>query len=237
MSLDLLAIAAHPDDVEITCGGTVIKAVDAGKKVGIIDLTRGEMGTYGTADQRLEEAQAAAKIMGVSMRENLSLPDSALDSDPDAKVKIAARIREYRPTAVLLPYRDGQRHPDHRVTADLAYDAIYLSGLKKAPLDGEPFRPKKIIYASSYIETIHSFFVDVSAQYERKVEAVRAYKSQSSGFTSDKKIFKPGNDIFELMDIYHRKYGIGVGVRYAEAFVVTESILIDDITAMPVQSI
>lgn len=237
MKLDLLAIAAHPDDAEITCGGTIIKASDAGKKTGILDLTRGELGTMGTPQERTRDASEAARILGLAVRDNLELPDSGFEVNNENIEKLAAFIRSNRPATVILPYPDRQRHPDHRRAAILGYDACYLAGLKKASLGGEPYRPHKIVYASSYIEISHSFFVDISDQFECKKQAVAAHRSQFDGSEQSRQIFKPGNDIFELMEIYHRKYGIEVGCRYAEAFYTVEPVLIPDLTGMAVRSI
>lgn len=237
MKLDVLAIAAHPDDVEITCGGTMIKLADLGKKTGVLDLTEGEMGTMGTPAERLEDAADSAKIMNLSMRENLHLPDAALESARENRLKIAQVIRNYRPQLVILPYRENQRHPDHRIASILGYDACFLAGLKKAALQGKPFRPHKIIFTTSFLEIPHTFFVDISEQFERKHEAVAAFRSQFNGSAQSRQIFKPGNDIFELMNTYCRKYGIEVGCIYAEAFYIPESILIDDPTEMKVRSI
>ncbi|MCX6827121.1 MAG: bacillithiol biosynthesis deacetylase BshB1, partial [candidate division Zixibacteria bacterium] len=143
IKLDVLAIAAHRDDVEITCGGTIIKLVDKGKKVGILDLTEGEMGTRGTAKERGIEAEKAAKIMGLSFRHNLQLPDAGVEVNYENKLKIAQVIKDTRPELVILPYW-VQRHPDHLSASLLGYDACYLAGLKKLKLNGEPHRPRKI---------------------------------------------------------------------------------------------
>ena len=237
MMLDVMAIMAHPDDAEITCGGTLIKLADRGRKTGVIDLTEGEMGTLGTPAERLRDAEKAADILGLAVRENLHMPDSALDVTTDNKLKIAALIRTHRPQTVILPLPEDQRHPYHRQAALLGYDACFLAGLAKAKLSGQPHRPRKIIYASSFIEVTHSFFVDISEQFERKKQAVAAYTSQFDGSEQSRRIFKPGNDIFELIDVYHRKYGIEVGCRYAEAFRTVEPVLIEDPTTLPVQSI
>jgi bacillithiol biosynthesis deacetylase BshB1 len=236
IKLDVLAIAAHRDDVEITCGGTIIKLIDNGKKTGILDLTEGEMGTKGTAEDRGREAEEAARIMGLSFRHNLKLPDAGIEVNRENKLKIAQIIRDTRPELVILPYW-LQRHPDHLSASLLGYDACFLAGLKKLQLDGEPHRPRKIIYTSSFRETRHSFFVDITAQMERKLAAVAAYKSQFDGTPSSREIYKPGVDIFEFMSVTAKHYGYTVGVQYAEAFVIKESILIDDPSDMPVRSI
>jgi bacillithiol biosynthesis deacetylase BshB1 len=236
LKLDVLAIAAHRDDIEITCGGTIIKLVDRGKRVGILDLTEGEMGTKGTAEERGMEAKEAAKIMGVAFRANLRLPDAGVEVNRENKLKIAQAIRDTKPELVILPYWT-QRHPDHLSASLLGYDACFLAGLKKLDLDGEPHRPRKIIYTASYREGPHSFFVDVTEQFERKLKAVAAYKSQFDGTPSAREIYKPGVDIFEYMTTAARHYGHKVDVKYAEAFSIKENILIDDPLAMPVRSI
>jgi len=236
--LDILAIAAHRDDVEITCGGTIIKMVDTGKKAGILDLTQGEMGTKGTADDREREADDAAEIMGLSFRQNLKLPDSNVEVNRDNKLKIARVIRDTQPELVILPFW-LQRHPDHLYAMQLGYDACYLAGLKKLEIDGngEPFRPRKIIYSSSFRDVRHSFYVDITDQLDRKLKAVRAYKSQFDGSKQSKEIFKPGVDIFNYMSVTAMHYGHQVGVKFAEAFSIKENILIDDPSVMPVKSI
>jgi len=236
IKLDVLAIAAHRDDIEITCGGTIIKLTDKGKRIGILDLTEGEMGTKGTAEERGAEAKEAAKIMGVTCRANLRLPDAAVEVNQENKLKIAQVIKDTRPDMVILPYW-VQRHPDHLSTSLLGYDACFLAGLKKLDLEGEPHRPRKIIYTSSFRDSQHSFFVDVTEQFERKLKAVAAYKSQFDGTPSSREIYRPGVDIFEYMTITARHYGHKVGVKYAEAFAIKESILIDDPCEMPVRSI
>jgi len=234
--LDVLAIMAHRDDIEITCGGTIIKLTDKGKKVGVLDLTQGEMGTKGTAQDRAREAAVAADLMGLAWRDNLSLPDANVEVNRENKIKIAKIIRQIKPHLVILPYW-VQRHPDHLSACLLGYDACYLAGLKKLDIGGKPFRPWKIIYSSSFRDVRHSFFVDVSKQFQRKLKSVRAYKSQFDGSPQSKEIFKPGVDIFEYMTVTAKYYGQMVGVQYAEVYSIKENILIDDPSEMPVRSI
>ncbi len=234
--LDVLAIAAHRDDVEITCGGTIIKLTDKGKKVGILDLTQGEMGTKGTAVERERDSVEAAHVMNLAWRGNLNFPDAQIEVNLKNKKIIASVIRKFAPDTVILPYW-VQRHPDHLSAHLLGYDACFLAGLKKMDIEGEPTRPKKIIYTSSFRDVKHSFYVDISDQLERKLEAVKAYKSQFDGSEESKQIFKPGVDIFQFMKTTAEYYGNLVGVKYAEAFTVKENILIDDPTEMPVKSI
>jgi bacillithiol biosynthesis deacetylase BshB1 len=237
MKLDVLAIAAHPDDVEITCGGTMIKLAEMGKKTGVLDLTEGEMGTLGSPAERLHEAEEAGRILGLAARENLHLPDSALEPILEYKLKIAAVIRRYKPQTIILPVQLGQRHPDHRMASLLGYDACYLAGLAKVDLDGEPHRPHKILYANFFINTNYSFLVDVSEQMERKKQAVAAYHSQFDTPSYTNQIYRPGTNIFELLETVHRRYGIQAGCRYAEPFSITEPVVLDDPTLQPVRSI
>jgi len=234
--LDILAIAAHPDDAEITCGGLLIKMAELGRKTGVLDLARGEMGTFGDHTDRAVEATAAAGILGLTWREQLGLPDSAIEYNQENKLKIAAVIRGTRPELIILPHWE-QRHPDHLACTRLAYDACFLAGLKKIDIEGEPFRPRKIIYVTYFRNTDYSFLVDISDQFEKKCEAVAAYKSQFENSGNAKKIFRPGVDVFEFMRARARQLGTLVGVTYAEAFTVKEHMLLDDPQKMPVQSI
>ncbi|MFH1373003.1 MAG: bacillithiol biosynthesis deacetylase BshB1 [bacterium] len=236
IKLDILAIAAHPDDTEITCGGLLIKMTGLGRQTGALDLTRGEMGTLGDTSDRDTEAAAAAEIMGLAWRENLSLPDSALDYSQENKLKIATVIRATQPELVLLPHRQ-QRHPDHAACSRLGYDACFLAGLKKLDVPGEPYRPRKIIYVSYFRNTDYSFLVNISDEFERKCEAVAAYRSQFGNAVTTRNIFQPGVDIFDLMRTRAAALGQLVGVRYAEAYTIREQILIDDPQKMPVRSV
>lgn len=234
--LDVLAIAAHPDDVEITCGGFLIKMSRAGRRVGVLDLTAGEMGTLGGREDRTEEAAKAAGIMGLTARLNAGLPDSALDVRQEYKLRIARVLRNTQPELVLLPHWE-QRHPDHRIASQLGYDACFLAGLKKIDLDGTPFRPRKIAYVSYFRNTEYSFLVDISDAMDAKCEAVKAYHTQFGNKVTARQIFQPGLDVYDLMRTRARQLGQLAGVEYAEAFTIKEPILIDDPQKMPVQSI
>jgi len=234
--LDVLAIAAHPDDVEITCGGFMIRMADLGRRTGVLDLTAGEMGTLGDEHDRAAEAEAAASVMGLAERHNLGLPDSAVSESQENKLKIASVIRAVRPELVLLPHWE-QRHPDHLVCSRIGYDACFLAGLKKLPIDGEPFRPRKVAFVSYFRNADYSFLVDISDQFERKCEAVASYKSQFGQTVTAKTIFQPGLDIYDLMRTRAAQLGQLVGVAYAEAFTIKEHILVDDPQKMPVRSL
>ena len=236
VTLDVLAVAAHPDDTEITCGGTLIKLASMGRAVGALDLARGEMGTYGDQADRDAEAAAAAEIMGLRWRGNVGLPDAGIEHTQQNRLKVAQFIRSLKPELVILPHWE-QRHPDHLATMQIGYDACFLAGLKKIDLEGEPHRPRKIIYASYYRDKEHTFLVDISEHFERKCEAVAAYKSQFQDNNIAKNIFHPGVTVFDLMRDRGAALAHSVGVRYAEAFTIKETILVEDPQKMPVRSI
>lgn len=227
MAVDCLAIAAHRDDLEITSGGLIAKLVDSGHSVAMLDLTAGEMGSRGDAEARLAEAMAAAKILGVTLRDNLGLPDAHLQNDLESRALLAQKIRDHRPQLVILPHWE-QRHPDHRVCSQLGFDACYFAGLKKAKLEGEPHRPRKILYASYYRGNELSFAVDITAHFDRKIEAVKCYRSQFNVDDVSNKVFIPGVDIFEFMRVKDRELGIRVRVGYAEGYVQKELVVVDD---------
>jgi len=234
--LDILAIAAHPDDVEITCAGFMINMADRGRRTGVLDLTAGEMGTLGDESDRASEADAAARVMGLAERHNLGLPDSAVEVNHENKLKIASVIRATQPELVLVPHWE-QRHPDHVACSRLGYDACFLAGLKKLPIEGEPYRPRKVAYVSYFRNTDYSFLVDISEEFERKCEAVAAYHSQFGNAVTAKSIFQPGLDIYDLMKTRAAQLGQLVGVKYAEAFTIKEHLLVDDPQKMPVRSL
>jgi N-acetylglucosamine malate deacetylase 1 len=237
MKVDLLAIAPHPDDVELTCGGTMIKMAEAGYRTGILDLTRGETGTRGTPETRLREAARAAKIMGTRIRRNLGLPDAHLGVSDDYKAAIAEVIRELKPRTVILPYWEG-RHPDHYTAARLGYEACFVAGLKNYPLRGEAFRPFKIVYAAAYADVRPTLAVDITQQYDRRRRAILAYASQFRpvGKARHSKVPLPLDELEGRMNDTARHYGRMIGVRYAEGFVVREVLQAEDIVQMSVRS-
>ena len=192
MTLDVLAIAAHPDDVELTCGGTLLKMAEKGYQTGILDLTAGEMGTRGTPETRSKEAAEAAKILKVSHRDNLGIPDSDVQPSRENKLKLAQKIRELRPRTVIMPYWEA-RHPDHYHASTLAYEGCFLAGLKQLPLEGEPYRPFKILYATSFEGMQPTFIVDVTEQYETRRRAILAYGSQFRPAKNAQKQDLPGD--------------------------------------------
>lgn len=237
MQLDVLSIAAHPDDTELTCGGTVIKMAEAGYKVGALDLSAGESGTRGNAVRREQEAQRASKVLGLVHRENLYLPDAAIEDVRDYKLKIAQKIRVLRPRTVILPYWEG-RHPDHYTTGHIGYEACFLAGLSKLPLEGTPHRPFKIIYATYYVPSLRpTFVVDITTQFEKKLKAILCYASQFSPRPQTQNLFPARADLRERLSSLARHFGLMIGVRYGEPFVTREVAAVDDIVKMPVRSI
>jgi bacillithiol biosynthesis deacetylase BshB1 len=236
LSLDVLAIAAHPDDVEQTCGGTLIKMAEKGYRTGILDLTAGDMGTRGTPELRLEEAAEAAKILLVGRRDNMRFPDARLENTVSVRMSLALKIRELQPRTVILPYWEG-RHPDHYRAAEIGYEACFLAGLKKLDEYSEPHRPYKIIYSSLYANVTPSFVVDISAQFERRMAALLSYRSQYGSVTEGGELFPQEPEIRERLAAVARFYGNLVGAKYAEPFVVKETMLVDDIAAMGSRSI
>ena len=234
--LDVLAIAAHRDDVEQTCGGTLLKMAQRGYRTGILDLTQGEMGTRGTAEDRAREAQEAAQILQASFRHALDLPDGRVENTWENRLKVARVIRQQRPRVLVLPYWQG-RHPDHYTASTLGYEAAFLAGLKKLPVEGEPHRPFKIIYASLYYDVRPSFVVDISEQFESRFQALMAYRSQYSDQKAGNNLFPAEKEIRSRLEAMAAYYGLLAGVKYAEPFVQKEVGLVEDVTAIPVSSL
>ena len=250
-ALDILAIAAHRDDVEQTCGGTLLKAAQRGQRTGILDLTQGEMGTRGTAEDRAHEAADAAKILGVSWRRALDIPDGRVENTWENRLKVATVIRETRPRVVILPYWKG-RHPDHYTASILGYEACFLAGLAKLdrsagsqpavvagvwPATLASHRPYKIIYATLYYDIRPTFVVDISDQFEGKFASILAYKSQFSDQDAGKDLFPAHDEIRARVEAMARFYGMLGGVTYAEPFLQKEVGLVEDLLAIPVKSI
>ena len=257
--LDLLAIAAHRDDVEQTCGGTLLKAAKRGQRTGILDLTQGEMGTRGTAEDRAREAGDAAKILGVLWREALDIPDGRVENTWENRLKVASVIRETRPRVIILPYWKG-RHPDHYTASTLGYEACFLAGLAKLDLAKlalshqpsafgrtsaeiepgatlPPHRPFKIVYATLYYDIRPTFVVDISDEFDAKFASILAYKSQYLDQEAGQDLFPAHDEIRDRVEAMARFYGMLGGVDYAEPFLQKEVGLIEDLLAIPVKSI
>jgi N-acetylglucosamine malate deacetylase 1 len=237
MKIDLLAIAAHPDDAELTSGGTLLRMASQGYATGILDLTRGETGTRGTPETRLKEAAAAGKILKVKVRRNLGLPDAHLRVCDEYKQAIAEVIRELRPRTVILPYWQG-RHPDHKAAAALGYEGCFIAGLKNYAMSGEAYRPFKVLYAAAYEGARPTFAVDITKFYDQRRRAILVYKSQFSPPKSERggKVFLPLDELEERMSLQARHYGRMIDVKYAEAYVVKEIMEVDDVVNLPVRS-
>lgn len=236
-SLDILAIAAHRDDVEQTCGGTLLKMAQRGYRCGILDLTQGEMGTRGSADDRAREAAEAAKILKAVWRQALDIPDGRVENTWENKIKIARVIREQRPHTVILPYWKG-RHPDHYTASTLGYEACFLAGLTKLKdAEGAAHRPFKIIYSTLYYDVRPSFVVDITQQFEARFQSLMAYKTQYRDQDAGKDLFPAEKEIRARVEAMARYYGMLGGVDYAEPFLQKEVGLVDDLLAIPVKSI
>jgi bacillithiol biosynthesis deacetylase BshB1 len=237
MPVDVLAIAAHRDDVELTCAGTLLRAADAGHRTGILDLTAGETGTRGSAELRAQEADRAAELLGVSERRNAGLPDAHLQNTDQMRRVVVEHIRHFAPRVVILPFAVG-RHPDHRVASELGRDACFLAGLAKYDAGGAPHRPFKILYALSYREdpVKPTFVVDITPQFERKMAAIRCYGSQFDGAKAAGEIFPTGQDLYSLVETQNAHYGSLIRTRYGEPFFTDETMAVADVTALGVQS-
>ena len=261
MPLDILALAAHRDDVEQTCGGTLLKMAERGYRTGILDLTQGEIGTRGTAEDRAREAAEAARILKASWRQALDIPDGRVENTWENRLKVARVLREQRPRVLILPYWEG-RHPDHYTASVLGYEAAFLAGLAKLAVSSQPsalshqlhhqadaafggggddatlpHRPFKIIYASLYRDVRPTFVVDITDQFEARFESLMAYKSQYTDQQAGSGIFPAQADIRARVESMARFYGMQAGVTYAEPFVQKEMGLVDDLLAIPVKSI
>jgi bacillithiol biosynthesis deacetylase BshB1 len=253
--VEVLAIAAHRDDAEQTCGGTLLKMAERGRRTGMLDLTRGEMGTRGSAEEREREAAEAARILKVTWRGALDIPDGRVENTWENKLKIAAVVRALRPRVVILPYWQG-RHPDHYTCSILGYEACFLAGLARldlssvppespsltlTPADWQsaatPHRPFKIIYASLYYDVRPTFVVDITEQFEARFEALMAYRSQYSDQEAGTDLFPRQAEVRRRQETMARFYGMLAGVQYAEPFVQKEVGLVEDVTAIPVGSI
>jgi len=254
-ALDILALAAHRDDVEQTCGGALLKMAERGHRTGILDLTQGEMGTRGTAEDRASEAAEAARILQVTWRQALDIPDGRVENTWENRLKVARVIRELRPRVLILPYWEG-RHPDHYTASILGYEASFLAGLSKLPITDHapppsgiksfydygsvgvaPHRPFKIIYASLYRDVRPTFVVDITDQFETRFASLMAYKSQFTDQEAGSGIFPAQAEIRARIESMARFYGMLGGVTYAEPFVHKEVGLVDDLLTIPVKSI
>ena len=238
--LDVLALAAHPDDVELCCGGTMCLLADQGYRTGIVDFTRGELGTRGTPEGRMEEAAAAAEILGLAARENLGLPDGDIQNTKANQTALVRRVRQYRPPIVLVT-AEHVRHPDHGAATALAVDALFYSGLAKVETfadDGtaqEPWRPHHVLHYLQALDAEPTFVVDVSGVWERRMAALLAFKSQfyqgdGGGDGPETYISNPG--FLAWVEARARTFGYRIGATYGEPFVYRHGpVGVDDLVA------
>jgi bacillithiol biosynthesis deacetylase BshB1 len=235
--VDVLAIAAHRDDIELTCGGTLIKAACQGHTTGIVDLTQGETGTRGSAELRAQEASRAAEVLGVQARVNLGLPDAGIVNTPATRAELAVIIRRFTPTIVIAPSRCG-RHPDHRVAAELVRDACFVAGLRKIEPSVPPHRPRKVLHCLTYREDFikPTFVVDISAEFDRKLEAIACYASQFDGVTQAGEVYPNGEPLLDVVRHQAAHYGSLIRTRYGEPFETTEMMRVDDVTQLEVST-
>jgi len=236
-TVDVLAIAAHRDDVELTCGGTLLKAASLGQRTAIIDLTQGEMGSRGSAELRAREASRAAELLGVSARVNLGLPDAGITNTPATRAQLVRLIREFQPRVVLAPSITG-KHPDHRVSAELVTDACFLSGLAKIEPDVPHFRPFKLLHSLTHREdpVKPTFVVDISAEFEQKLRAIKAYGSQFDGATQAGEAFPNGEPLYDIVRHQAAHYGSLIRVKYGEPFYTAETMRVDDLMSLNVST-
>ena len=236
-AVDLLAIAAHRDDVELTCAGTLIKAAKQGYTTAVIDLTQGELGSRGSADLRAAEASRAAEIMGLQARENLGLPDAGIVNDLATRETIARAIRRFKPQIVIAPAREG-RHPDHHTTAQLVRDACFIAGLAKLAPDVPKHRPRKLIHCVSFREDFGkpTFVVDITDEFDQKMQSIRCFDSQFGGATQAGEVFPNGEPLYDVVRHQSAHYGSLIRCRYGEPFYTTETMRVDDVIGLQVSS-
>lgn len=237
--LDLLAIFPHPDDAELTCGGTLLKTSKQGRRVGIVDLAAGEMASRGTPERRATEAASAAALLGVVHREVVGLPDAGIVSSPDTRRLVAAVIRRLKPRVVITtaPSPFG-RHPDHRETAELVRDACFVAGLARLDIDLPPHRPVKVLHSITYREDNlkPTFVVDVTDEFETKLDAIRCYVSQFEGLTQAGEVYPNGEPMLDIIRHQAAHYGSLIRTRYGEPFHTTETMRVDDVASLEVST-
>lgn len=231
---DIAGICAHPDDAELVMGGTLVKAAARGRRIALVDLTRGEAGSRGTPETRAAEAAEAARILGVAHRESLGLPDARLVADPDSKDRVVEAVRRLRPRVVILQHWE-QRHPDHAAASRIIYDACFLAGLRNYRPDlGAAFHPTKLVYSVTMTEAADvapTFVVDVSDVWDVKMRAVEAFASQFTPSPDDTGPL-PLDRFRESIELSARRHGQRIGTRYGEGFVTREPLTIDEVGAL-----
>ena len=238
-ALDILAVAPHPDDAELICGGTLAKAARQGKRVGILDLTCGETASRGTPERRALEAAQAAQILGITVRESLGLPDAGIANSPDARLMLVRVLRRWRPRVVIAPApAPFGRHPDHRVAAELIRDAVFLAGLSHLAPEVTAYRPHKVVHAITYREDFvrPTFVVDISDTFDAKLAAIAAFASQFEGVSQAGEVYPNGEPLADIVRHQSAHYGSLIRVRYGEPFFTTETMRVDDLTTLEVST-
>jgi N-acetylglucosamine malate deacetylase 1 len=235
--VDILAIGAHPDDMELICGGTLIRSQLLGRKTGILDLAAGELASRGTPELRASEAAKAAQVMGVGVRENLGLPDGGIQNTPETRAKVAVVIRRLQPTVVITHSLHG-RHPDHPVVAQLVRDACFVAGLKMVEPTVPPHRPRKVLHALSLREDNEkpTFVVDITESFEKKLEAIGCYESQFGEAVQAGEVYPNGEPLNDLIRHHAAHYGSLIRCRYGEPFYTTETMRVEDVGALEVST-
>lgn len=229
MQIDVLAFGAHPDDIELACSGLLLKLKSQGNKIGVIDLTRGELGTRGTAEIRAKEASSAAKILDLDVRENAGLNDGNIRIDKQGRMVIIKYIRKYHPKIILCPYWDD-RHPDHMNASKLVSDSFFYSGLSRIKTELNAYRPESLIYYFQHEVAKPSFIVDISNEFETKLKAIRAYSSQFYEENStEPETFISRPEFLESVMNKAKYFGFQIGVEYGEPFLVKSAIKINNI--------
>jgi N-acetylglucosamine malate deacetylase 1 len=238
-AFDIVGICAHPDDAELVMGGTIAREAAAGRRIALVDLTRGESGSRGTPETRAAEAEEAARILGAAHRESLGLPDSALERTVAHRDVVVAALRRLRPAVVVTQHWE-QRHPDHAMASHLVYDACFMAGLRNyRPALGEAFRPRKVVFATSMTEATEvapSFVVDITATFEVKMRAIRAFASQFAPGKGET-VSLPFDRFQRAVDLTARRHGQRIGVEFGEGFVTREPVAVHDLLALGGRSI
>lgn len=235
--VDILAIGAHPDDIELIAGGTLIRAQQLGRSTAVLDLAAGEMASRGSPDLRAKEAASAARIMGLTARENLGFPDSGILNTPETRAKVALVIRRLQPRIVITHSLHG-RHPDHPMVGQLVRDACFVAGLKKIEPKVPAYRPLKVIHALSFREDYQkpTFVVDISDSFEKKLEAIAAYHSQFGEAVQAGEVYPNGEPLPDLIRHHAAHYGSLIRCRYGEPFYTTETMRVDDVSTLEVST-
>ena len=229
MKLDILVFGAHPDDVELGCGGTVIKEIKAGKKVGIIDLTRGELGTRGNAETRTAESKLASEIMGVTIRDNMGFKDGFFKDDEAHKLALIKKIRQYQPD-IVITNAVSDRHPDHGRGAEITVDACFLAGLEKIETDQQAWRPRAIYHYIQFNFLTPDFVIDISAEIKEKLEAVKAYSTQFfNPQSSESKTIISSQGFLDSVSYRAKDLGRQANCEYAEGFLAHQMLKVDSL--------